>query len=74
MVKSLLETFRILFKMYFGETWCVGRCVNPLKVLILDVVTCWNSIFLMLERAIDYQEVNIPLYVRWIITNFKKCN
>src|ERR1700712_3894978 len=27
MVKSLLETFRILFKMYFRETWCVRRCV-----------------------------------------------
>jgi hypothetical protein len=29
------------------------------KNLILDVVTRWNSVYLMLERALEFSEVNL---------------
>lgn len=39
---------------------------KAIKTLILDVVTRWNSVFFMLERALEFSEVSqtIVLYVR----------
>lgn len=30
---------------------------KPIKNLVLDVVTRWNSVFFMLERALEFSEV-----------------
>lgn len=31
---------------------------KPIKNLILDVVTRWNSVYFMLERALEFSEVS----------------
>ena len=46
---------------------------KTIKNLILDVVTRWNSVFFMLERALEFSDVSFSSREHICVTNIGTC-